>query len=465
MTTLQPMGRFVFLLMCLLVLCQPLYGQVWQSIEINSIAPHPTDPLLDLIEGVVLGGERPSLWGTQRSQLRNFVLTYDDVIPGPVTADQFQLTNLGVDAPVDADVVFPLTDDHITHTGNEIRFDFLPFELNDGVYELEVGDALTGTAHIIQANERDTLHQFTGDFDGNRKVQGDWDSSTLDYETMGYWFAEFVPQAPDYADLNDDGRVTFFDRSIIDANHVDLGREIVYPNGSSPTSPFAGVPKTNSPGLTHEWEDIPDCGYTSPGTGDTGCWLALPIDPRNPNFFLLSVDDGSLIDEIGTPYSGTFESLHLPYVAQAFNANEVHLGFFAVEAGEFITMPESTARFYFAAPYPTDPTTTIFPLFVATTGTTLTVTVQPELPGDGNLDGWVDGLDYLLWAANYNENPSDPPGPLGGDYNRDSVTDGLDYLLWAGEYGNHAAYAVPEPATLMLAIAGTITLLSRRRRA
>jgi hypothetical protein len=36
----------------------------------------------------------------------------------------------------------------------------------------------------------------------------------------------------------------------------------------------------------------------------------------------------------------------------------------------------------------------------------------PELtPGDGNGDGHVDGVDYLIWAGNYGDNPADdPPG-------------------------------------------------------
>ena len=71
------------------------------------------------------------------------------------------------------------------------------------------------------------------------------------------------------------------------------------------------------------------------------------------------------------------------------------------------------------------------------------------LPGDGNLDGTVDGLDYLLWAANYNDNPADdPPGaPQNGDYDGNGIVDGLDYLIWAGSYGTTAfinsAAAVP----------------------
>ncbi|MCA9100001.1 MAG: hypothetical protein KDA63_02560, partial [Planctomycetales bacterium] len=60
----------------------------------------------------------------------------------------------------------------------------------------------------------------------------------------------------------------------------------------------------------------------------------------------------------------------------------------------------------------------------------------PPLAGDGNLDQAVDGLDYLLWAEHFGDDPTlDPPGaPLNGDYNDDGVVDGLDYIVWAENF-------------------------------
>ena len=87
--------------------------------------------------------------------------------------------------------------------------------------------------------------------------------------------------------------------------------------------------------------------------------------------------------------------------------------------------------------------------------------------GDGNLDGVVDGLDYLLWAANFGEDPADnPPGsPKNGDFNADGLVDGLDYLAWAGNFGaSVTASAVPEPGGLVLLGIGTTLLGGRRRR-
>ncbi|MEZ6068774.1 MAG: choice-of-anchor Q domain-containing protein [Pirellulales bacterium] len=62
---------------------------------------------------------------------------------------------------------------------------------------------------------------------------------------------------------------------------------------------------------------------------------------------------------------------------------------------------------------------------------------MPVLVGDGNLDGVVDGLDYLVWAAHFDDAPAlTPPGsPLNGDYNNDGVVDGLDYNAWTGNFG------------------------------
>ncbi|MEZ6072942.1 MAG: choice-of-anchor Q domain-containing protein [Pirellulales bacterium] len=58
------------------------------------------------------------------------------------------------------------------------------------------------------------------------------------------------------------------------------------------------------------------------------------------------------------------------------------------------------------------------------------------LPGDGNQDGKADGLDYLIWAEAFGDDPAQvPPGsPQNGDYNDDGVVDGVDYLLWANYF-------------------------------
>jgi glucose/arabinose dehydrogenase len=52
---------------------------------------------------------------------------------------------------------------------------------------------------------------------------------------------------------------------------------------------------------------------------------------------------------------------------------------------------------------------------------------NPYLRGDANLDGVVDGLDYIAW----NENKfTSGTGWCGGDFNADGLADGLDFILW-----------------------------------
>lgn len=75
------------------------------------------------------------------------------------------------------------------------------------------------------------------------------------------------------------------------------------------------------------------------------------------------------------------------------------------------------------------------------------------LVADGNGDGWVDGLDYLLWAANYGTSPGPDGDVSDGDYNDDGAVDGLDYLLWASNYGNHATVAASQPASVQQKLA------------
>ena len=107
-------------------------------------------------------------------------------------------------------------------------------------------------------------------------------------------------------------------------------------------------------------------------------------------------------------------------------------------------------------------------IFVHTSPDTTTqlriTTVSEPIPGDGNGDGWVDGIDYLLWAGVYGSHPGANGDPSDGDYNDDGWVDGLDYLLWAGSFGMHAGTAVPEPGALALLVAGIVTALFRRAR-
>jgi hypothetical protein len=80
---------------------------------------------------------------------------------------------------------------------------------------------------------------------------------------------------------------------------------------------------------------------------------------------------------------------------------------------------------------------------------------NPYLPTDFDLDGTVDGNDFLIWNANkfmpINEY-------CRGDSNADGVVDGLDFIEWnffKFQSSDSAVQQIPEPQTLI----GLLTLL------
>lgn len=61
-----------------------------------------------------------------------------------------------------------------------------------------------------------------------------------------------------------------------------------------------------------------------------------------------------------------------------------------------------------------------------------TVPVTPEIAGDANFDGKVDGADYTVWADNFFK----PNNSLiyQGDFNQSGKIDGADYTVWADNF-------------------------------
>jgi hypothetical protein len=85
------------------------------------------------------------------------------------------------------------------------------------------------------------------------------------------------------------------------------------------------------------------------------------------------------------------------------------------------------------------------------------------LAADFNLDGFVDGIDFIEW--NTNKFSSTGQWSL-GDANADGVTDGLDFIVWNSNKftSSDGVSAVPEPSLGILWIAALVGLATLRQR-
>lgn len=95
----------------------------------------------------------------------------------------------------------------------------------------------------------------------------------------------------------------------------------------------------------------------------------------------------------------------------------------------------------------------------------------PGTGADFNGDGIVNGVDLAVWQSNFGVGSNPPPAATQaqGDANGDGVVDGADFLLIQQKFGGPPAVpataAVPEPGSLLLALAAFgLPLAARRRR-
>ncbi len=93
---------------------------------------------------------------------------------------------------------------------------------------------------------------------------------------------------------------------------------------------------------------------------------------------------------------------------------------------------------------------------------------NPFHPADFDLDGDVDGNDFLVWQLGFAKFNGDAT-LVDGDANGDGFVDGDDFLLWQSGFssslgGGGMTTAVPEPATLGLALASLLVGWTFKRR-
>jgi hypothetical protein len=84
-------------------------------------------------------------------------------------------------------------------------------------------------------------------------------------------------------------------------------------------------------------------------------------------------------------------------------------------------------------------------------------------PGDFDGDGDVDGADFVVWQTNFPLSN----GAFQGDGDGDGDVDGADFVIWQTNFpftSGAAVSPVPEPAAILLCLAGCAMIAAAHRR-
>lgn len=96
--------------------------------------------------------------------------------------------------------------------------------------------------------------------------------------------------------------------------------------------------------------------------------------------------------------------------------------------------------------------------------TIVAFTATPVTSADFNVDGVVDGADFLQWQRGNGKLVGATQQE--GDANRDGAVNAADLALWKGAFNAPAANstaAIPEPASLLLSVAATIAVGAQKK--
>ena len=195
--------------------------------------------------------------------------------------------------------------------------------------------------------------------------------------------------------------------------------------------------------------------------------LVLPEDPENPESPTYNYASTTLVTklEVSTTEDGKVQIDGLVALDEAMTNTLAVLsflddsedkllgpggvGYFGVNAGDIAT----AANWSNLTVYETDGAIT---------------PIEPDIAGDANGDGKVDGSDVTILAGNWQKGVNDGLTATWeeGDFNGDGKVDGSDVTILAGnwQYGVTAAAAsVPEPSTIALLLMGIGSLLMWKR--
>jgi len=102
------------------------------------------------------------------------------------------------------------------------------------------------------------------------------------------------------------------------------------------------------------------------------------------------------------------------------------------DTGQDMVNSEPNPYSLYSASYSSPQTISLGPVGSGSYGMYSVIVKASSVPGDGNGDGHVNGVDYMIWYNHYKQSVS---GPANGDYNSSGYVDGVDYMIWLTNYG------------------------------